>query len=348
MTTRPQLRPVWLARAGEHGEDEETALSEGLAIIGFRDEKDLRSYDSVSHLAQSIQETDPRHSQKRAENIARQLWTFRERMKEGDVVVLPLKTRRGTVALGEVTGSYEYRIVLGEGRHTRRVNWLRPDVPRDEFQQDLLYSLGAFMTVCGITRNDAEARIAAILDGRKDPGPSPEEDDGGPKAPPPRTDLAQAAHDEIVAFVRARFQSHDLARLVEAVLQAEGFQTILSSSGPDGGADILAGHGPLGLDAPSLCAQVKAKETAVDVTVFRALQGTMTTFSGSQGLLVSWGGFTQAARAEARQHSLRIRLWDQSDLVDAIYRTYERLPAEIQAELPLKRVWMLVHEEGKD
>jgi restriction system protein len=39
-------------------------------------------------------------------------------------------------------------------------------------------------------------------------------------------------------------------------------------------------------------------------------------------------------------------LWDSSDLVESIYRTYERLPAEIQAELPLKRVWMLVPEEA--
>jgi hypothetical protein len=28
-----------------------------------------------------------------------------------------------------------------------------------------------------------------------------------------------------------------------------------------------------------------------------------------------------------------------------VYRNYERLPAEIQADLPLKRVWMLVPED---
>ena len=40
-----------------------------------------------------------------------------------------------------------------------------------------------------------------------------------------------------------------------------------------------------------------------------------------------------------------VRLWESRDLVGAIYRNYERLPAEIQAELPLKQVWMLVTEE---
>ena len=40
-----------------------------------------------------------------------------------------------------------------------------------------------------------------------------------------------------------------------------------------------------------------------------------------------------------------VRLWDSRDVVEAIYRTYEHLPAEIQADLPLKRVWMLVPED---
>jgi len=71
-----------------------------------------------------------------------------------------------------------------------------------------------------------------------------------------------------------------------------------------------------------------------DVNVFRALQGTMSTFSAQQGLLVCWGAFTASLKTEARQHSFRIRLWDQSDLLQAIYHTYDRLPEGIQAELP--------------
>jgi restriction system protein len=37
-------------------------------------------------------------------------------------------------------------------------------------------------------------------------------------------------------------------------------------------------------------------------------------------------------------------LWDAADLVAAVLRTYERLPKEIQTELPLKRLWALVLE----
>jgi restriction system protein len=62
-------------------------------------------------------------------------------------------------------------------------------------------------------------------------------------------------------------------------------------------------------------------------------------------LLVSWGGFTKALRQEARQGYFKVRLWGAGELLQAVYRTYEQLPEEIQAELPLKRVWALIAEE---
>lgn len=82
--------------------------------------------------------------------------------------------------------------------------------------------------------------------------------------------------------------------------------------------------------------------------IFRELVGTMNSFKADQGLLVCWGGFTQPMKNEARQQSFKVRLWDQSDIVNAVYRAYEKLDPDIQAELPLKRVWMLVREEGED
>ena len=71
----------------------------------------------------------------------------------------------------------------------------------------------------------------------------------------------------------------------------------------------------------------------------------MQTFKADQGLLVCWGGFNKVVQTEARQSHFLIRLWDSRDLVEAIYRSYDQLPAEIQAELPLKQTWMLVTEE---
>jgi restriction system protein len=36
-----------------------------------------------------------------------------------------------------------------------------------------------------------------------------------------------------------------------------------------------------------------------------------------------------------------VRVWEAAEVVEAVLRTYDRLPEEIHAQLPLRRVWML-------
>lgn len=343
---------IWVVRAGKHGEDEESALAEDRLIIGFRDADDLSKYGDVHAIAKDLLRSDQSQNEGRAANRARQLWAFSRTAEIGDIVVLPFKTRPGQIALGKISGPYEYKKIGSEKRHTRSVKWIKPDIPRSIFQQDLLYSFGAFMTVCRIRRNNAEIRVAQVLAGDPDPGFAGNDDSGpqeevGAEASDTvaSIDIAQAAQDEIVAYIRKQFQAHELARLVGAILDAEGYVTSVSPPGPDGGADILAGRGALGLDSPTLCVQVKATEATADVKIFRELVGTMDNFKADQGLLVCWGGFKQTLKQEARQKVFKVKLWDQSDIVNAIYRNYEKLSPEIQAELPLKRVWSLVRED---
>jgi restriction system protein len=345
----PEPYKVYLVRAGKFGEDEETALEKNLAIIGFTEIpslEDAKDYDSFFKIVEnSLPEAKPRA----VANLAGQLWAFAAAMKNGDLVVMPRKLT-SQIAIGRVTGPYRFQEVNGTRRHTRPVNWQRPDVPRSTFAQDLLYSFGAFMTVCNISRNDAEKRVAAILEGKVDPGAPAthheRQDQQISLAEPDESpDLGQLAHDQIVAHIQLHFKGHALAELLDAVLRAEGWVTRLSPPGPDGGVDILGGRGPLGLDPPRLCVQVKSQGSPADVTIYRTLQGAMQSFKAEQGLLVCWGGFNKSVMTEARQSYFSVRLWDSRDLVEAIYRTYEKLPAEIQAELPLKRTWTLVQED---
>lgn len=342
---------VYLVRAGRNGEDEDVALENNLAIIGFDEIPSLREATDYDAVAKIVGEALPQSKPRAIGNFARQLLAFSCAMEEGDIVVLPRKLT-SQIAIGRVKGPYQYTKVNTVFRHTRRVEWLRPDVSRATFKQDLLYSFGAFMTVCNISRNDAVQRVGAVLDGKPDPGPTvslgkiEKESPSEPDQPETQTDLAQLAHDQIVAQIQSRFAGHALAQLVDAVLQADGWVTKVSPPGPDGGVDILGGRGSLGLDEPRLCVQVKSQNSPADVTVYRTLQGTMQTFNAEQGLLVCWGGFNRAVQQESKQGHFVVRLWDSRDLVGAIYRHYENLPAEIQAELPLKRVWMLVAEDS--
>ncbi|MBE3143882.1 MAG: restriction endonuclease [Planctomycetes bacterium] len=346
---------VFVVRAGANGEDEDYALEHGLAIIGFKEWGALDRASDYESMVKIVSSERPDLKPRSAANYAGQLWTFALGMKEGDIVVLPRKLT-SQVALGRVAGPYKHQQIGGIYRHTRPVNWIRLDVPRSTFRQDLLYSVGAFLTVCNITRNDAEHRVALVLDGKPDPGLTVLVEKLKKQGPTPVTDegvgeimnLSQSAHDQIVAHIQSRFAGHELARLVDAVLQVDGWVTRISPPGADGGVDILAGRGPLGLDEPRLCVQVKSQNSPVDVTVLRTLQGSLQTFAAKQGLLVCWGGYNKAVQQEARQSHFSVRLWESRDLVEAIYRTYDQLPAEIQAELPLKRIWMLVPEGSEE
>ena len=349
MTDAPK---VYLVRAGRNGEDEDYALMHNLAIIGFQNVPSLEGTKGYDEVANLVSEALPDRKPRAVGNFAGQLGAFALAMREGDIVVLPRKLT-SQIAIGRVTGPYRYQHVNTESRHTRPVQWLQPDLPRTTFEQDLLYSFGAFMTVCNISRHDAARRVVAVLDGKPDPGPSvPLKSSTVPPSPTDESesipDLSQVAHDQIVAQIQSRFAGHALARLVDAVLRADGWVTKISPPGPDGGVDILAGSGSLGLDVPRLCVQVKSQNTPADVTVYRTLKGTMHTFKAEQGLLVCWGGVNKKVLQESQQSHFMVRLWDSSDLVGAIYRNYERLPAEIQAELPLKRVWILVAEESAE
>jgi restriction system protein len=137
-----------------------------------------------------------------------------------------------------------------------------------------------------------------------------------------------------------------MERLVEAVLSAQGFTTERAPEGADGGVDIVAGKGPLGLEPPRMCVQVKSSNDPADVAVLREMQGVLSSFGADLGLIVSWGGFKRSVRQESRRHFFKIRLWDAGNLVTAVLENYERLPEDIQKDLPLKRIWMLVSDEA--
>ncbi len=334
---------VWLVRAGRHGENEQTALDRNVVAIGWNELPDLSRITSRDELAALYRDRFPAASAGKASNHVGQIWTFLKKIKKGDLVVLPLKSQ-SAIAIGKVTSDYQFRQDLTESvHHVRSVEWIRTDLPRTAFPQDLLFSFGAFMTVCQIKRNNAEKRIQAILKTGRDIEPVvPIGNDSDNEE---SIDIEQAARDQILTFVKQRFAGHELARLVDAVLQAQGYLTRVSPPGPDGGVDILAGTGPMGFGSPRLCVQVKSSSSPVDVNVFRELQGILTSFHADQGLLVSAGGFKKSVLQEATKSFFAIRLWDAGDLLEAILRNYDKFSDELQAELPLKRIWTLVPDE---
>jgi restriction system protein len=251
-------------------------------------------------------------------NHTGQLNALRNRIAVGDVVVLPLKTT-GHLALGTVTRGYEYLASEPDAtrRHSIGVDWTRTDVPRSAVKQDLLYSLGSVMTICEISRNDGAWRLAQVLKTGQDPGArtgtaTPDTASGvevdQTDSAATEIDVVQVAADRIQVAIGERFAGHRLADLVAAVLTAEGYVCDTSPPGPDGGIDIVAGRGPLGLDKPTVTVQVKSQTAPVGIEVVNQLLGACAALQATQALLVAWGGLTRPARqlAEAQRLNLRV------------------------------------------
>ncbi len=337
---------MWLVRAGKAGEQESLALEHRIAAIGWDALPDLTPCTTRAALEAMLKAAYPNQRPKTLTNWHGQVWSIRDAIKVGDVAVLPLKTRP-TIALGIVSGEYQFRDDLPGGPyHTRPVDWLA-EVPRRQFDVDILLSFGAFMTVCRIERNDAEQRVRALLaagGGRAWPV-APTRPAAAARTAPALPDIEERSHTMIRERIAQKFKGHMLATLIGALLEAQGYRARVSPPGPDGGVDILAGSGPLGFDAPRLVVQVKSQDTKVDVRLLRELAGVMGRFQADHGLLVGWGGFNQPVRSEAAADYFRIRLWDAGDVVAAVKEHYARLPPDVRTEIPLKQVWTLVPNE---
>lgn len=268
---------VWVIRAGRMGENEEFALENGVYSIGFGLEQSVADFSDRDSLRDFIQKTQSPDSVNRAAAYASQLWRFAYELKTGEMIVLPRRQPR-VIAVGKIVGDYFYDPDKSQSPlpHTRKVEWIVQDVPRANFDSDLLRSINSNRTIFRVSRNNAEERINGVMnaylgneqtDHEVDvPVPNattielPDEYDDAPVL-----DLEQEIRDRIIGRIRQRYQRHYLETLVDEILKAEDYVTLKTKAGPDGGADILAGSGALGFDSPKLCVQVKSSASNVGI-----------------------------------------------------------------------------------
>lgn len=338
---------LWLFRAGGSGEYEKKFLDDKRVYITWESlREDLSKPKDREAFLSLLQHSYPDEKHRALINYTSQLWPAVHEMKPGDWIVTPSKLKPA-IHFAEIIGEYEYHPDAEEPFwHSRAVKWIATDVPRSNFDQDLLYSFGAFMTICHIERNDAEARVRAMAKaGWKTTGIRPTKANGDQQPIDESVDLERLARDQIAKLIIQRFKGHGLARLVEAILKAQGYTTYLSPEGPDKGVDILAAPGPLGFGNPRLCVQVKSGDLPVDSPTLNQLIGSMQNVQADQGLLVSWGGFKSSIDKEIPAQFFRVRLWNQDTLIAELLANYDKLDEDLRAEIPLKRIWTITATE---
>lgn len=340
---------LWMVRAGGHGEQEAIALERGLITIGWNKLPNLSRFKSREELKA---EYDKHYKEDNvySEGLkVGQIFRFAHRIEKGDVVVLPSKFSPD-IHIGEVTGNYSYHEKEEEVKHCVPVKWHRT-VPRAQFEEDLLYSFGSLLTVSNIKRNNALERVKALMHGKKIDAPVIEEELEAGDDIVQNAQMEELAYTRIEQFIQNRFKDYELEDLVREVMKAHGYTTShpreigglegKSRKGEDGGADILASNGPLGFEEPRIVIQVKSSEDKVQPKVLRELMGVMNTFGAQYGILVSWSGFTDTLKKEARSNYFKVRLWSSEDIIREVFAHYDRFSDEMKLKLPMKRVWIL-------
>lgn len=344
---------AWVIRSGQYGERAEWAWEKGYSGAGWQAMGPELLSCKTREEVQSYAAEKYAHKPQALPNITAQLWMLLGRITIGDLIVMPIKQTR-EIALGWASTPLQYlhneedpskRLVIG-------VNWVNR-VPRTAVKQDLLYSLGATLTVFSPSRNQAEDRLKALLETGTDPGMRQESlekaaaalssvaagDTGNdPDAPAIQQDIEEMALDQISELISQEFTGHGLTRLIADILRAEGFNVEESPEGPDGGIDIIAGRGLLGLESPKILVQVKTPK--VDRPVVQQLTGLVSSHEADYGLIVAWGGLTSDARREVMGKRFRLKVWDDQDIIHAVLSNYEKLSSTTTQALPLKQIWV--------
>lgn len=350
---------AWVVRAGRDGQQEQANLDAGTASIGWA-VGDLAGATSREDVRAALDVAYPDDSPGRRANHTGQVWAFRSQIKPGDVGLMPSKLRPGYIHLGKCTGAYRYMPDEQDSqrRHQIPVQWQDEPVSKAVIKDDLLYSLNAIMTVFNPTRNNAGQRVQALYDTGADPGSAKTSTPSAQPTPvglaasatdvsdPDPTPTLEAIRDRIRTHLVENFGDHKMTRLVADILEVLGFRCEVSPSGPDGGVDILAGRGPLGLDSPTLIVEVKSEPGAIDVKVVRGLHSAMTQYRADQALLVAWGGVTKPAAQEFRRDRTSLRIWDSEEILKRLFETYDQLPPGMRARIPLKQAWVLDEVDG--
>lgn len=135
------------------------------------------------------------------------------------------------------------------------MRWLKTDLQRDVFRQDLLCSFGSLLTVCRVSRHNALPRGEAVIKTGRDPGydaatPIERPTEEAVAAEDAVVELTTFARDLIERRIATGFTGHQFAHLVAAVLRAQGSAHNVSKEGADKGSGIVAGRGGLGLESP--------------------------------------------------------------------------------------------------
>ena len=140
---------AWRLRAWDDAVLEERFMRESLISISADEIGDVTAWPSDEEMRSRLRAGTTGRGEQAIGMFVRYWDDFRNEMKPGDIVVVPLLGRRA--AIGVISGDYEYRSAETEPkmRHVRNVRWLRT-VDRSALDDGIRKVVNAPGTICRI------------------------------------------------------------------------------------------------------------------------------------------------------------------------------------------------------
>ena len=139
---------MWVVRAGQKSGFYDKYLKASRVYIPWDGYKfDLSSVKERADFRAIVEKEKGTDNCTSVSNWAGQLYTFTQEIQENDYVLIPSRGSR-SYCLAKITGEYSF-----DGKepdklyHSRPIEILLKDIPRDIFSQSVIYSLGAFRTI---------------------------------------------------------------------------------------------------------------------------------------------------------------------------------------------------------
>ena len=320
-------RRVWHFRPPRGGDFGRLLIEEGLVCAEFGVREDLSEHMDPGQILDAVELANPNEEASRIRSLSTQLNALVNGMQPGDILLCSLSGTRG-IGIGILEPGLRED---PEGRPARRVRWLRDPVRRDAILPDLLTATGSYVAISEINRPHILDRVRGLVRDGRDPGPS------GPTGMTPATlnTLLSLERARIRDRIGAVFTGHAMADLIGELLRLEGLTVSVGTPGPDGGVDLIAGGGTMGIAPPRIVGQVKSGLQVAGDETLQGLIGNLHGAGGDTALLVSWSGITRQARGRASSMGFRVQIWDGDEVVRRFLNGYDRLPDRIRDAVKL-------------
>lgn len=323
---------VWGIHSGKTGDADSLFFQKKVMAIGWPKMGDLLKLPKDREAFKArYREVFPEAKEGGVPASAGQLFRFVHEVKVGDLIVYPSRHDR-QINIGRIEGDYQFEPEGEQAYPNRRsVKWLKR-LPRTHFSQGALYEIGSAMSFFSVKTYSDE--FWAALEGQADkPVAATTDATVGEVA----RDIDETTKDFILKQLAQELKGHPFADFVAHLLSTMGYNTRVSPEGADGGIDIVAHMDELGFVPPIVKVQVKSGEGNVGDPVVSALYGKVG--ANEFGLLVTLGSFTNQAINFARSKS-NLRLIGGDELVELIFKHYDKFDSRYKAHIPLRRVYV--------